>query len=386
MKLAGLRVIDLSNFLPGPYLTMTLADHGAEVIKIEQPGEGDPGRAIGLSDGPSTVFFRNLNRGKKSVVLDLKAAEQRGLLLDLCATADVFVETFRPGVADRLGVAYGDVSARNPRIVYCSISAFGNSGPYRQRPAHDLALEAIGGVLGLTLGPDGEPAIPAVPIADHLSALQGLAAILMALYRRERTGRGDYVEIAMHDAILAACANITGPAFAENRQPVARHERSLGGAAFYQIYRTADGRHIVLAGQESKFIENLLNALGRPDLIALCLRGPGPQQRPVIAFVQDTFGRMRMQEALELLSKLDVCYGPVNTLPEALDDPNVQARRMLVLDELGRRHIAPVIRFQHEPAAPDLREPAHGQHTESVLGSLKRGERSRATDLKAAES
>src|SRR5215218_5312056 len=124
MKLAGLRVLDLSVFLPGPYLTLAMADHGAEVIKIEPPGEGDPGRHIGLSDGPATVFFRNFNRGKKSVVLDLKVMEQRELLLALCETADVFVETFRPGVAERLGVGYAVVSARNPRIVYCSISAF----------------------------------------------------------------------------------------------------------------------------------------------------------------------------------------------------------------------------------------------------------------------
>ena len=134
MKLEGLRVIDLSSFLPGPYLTMTLADHGAEVIKIEQPGEGDPGRHIGPSDGPCTVFFRNFNRGKKSVVLDLKNPEQREQLLTLCETADVFVETFRPGAADRLGVGYAAVSARNPRIVYCSISAFGAQRRLRRPP------------------------------------------------------------------------------------------------------------------------------------------------------------------------------------------------------------------------------------------------------------
>ena len=185
MKLSGCASSTLSSFLPGPYLTMTLADHGAEVIKVEQPGEGDPGRRIGLSDGPSTVFFRNLNRGKKSVVLDLKTPSERDLLLELCDTADVFVETFRPGVADRLGVGYSILGARNPGIVYCSISAFGNSGPYRHRPAHDLALAAISGVLGLTVGQDDEPAIPAVAIADHLGALQGLSAILMALLRRE---------------------------------------------------------------------------------------------------------------------------------------------------------------------------------------------------------
>jgi crotonobetainyl-CoA:carnitine CoA-transferase CaiB-like acyl-CoA transferase len=371
MKLSGLRVVDLSSFLPGPYLTMTLADHGAEVIKVEQPGEGDPGRHIGLSDGPSTVFFRNLNRGKKSVVLDLTAPDRRDLLLDLCDTADVFVETFRPGVADRLGVGYATLSARNPRIVYCSISAFGQSGPYCHRPAHDLALEAISGVLRLTVGTDDEPVIPAIPIADHLAALQGLSAILMALLKRESTGRGDCIDIAMHDAMLAACANITGPTFAENRQPVAKHERSLGGSAFYQIYKTRDQRHIVLAGQEPKFVERLLGALGRPDLIALCRRGPGAHQRPVIDFLRDVFAQRSLREALDFLSELDVCFAPVNTLPEAFDDANAQTRGMVLVDEQGRRHIAPVIRFLDEPAAPCLREPQLGEHSAAVLAGLR---------------
>ena len=148
MKLEGIRVIDLSVFLPGPYLTLAMADHGAEVIKVEAPGEGDPGRHIGLSDGPSTVFFRNVNRGKESVVIDLKAPEGRDRLLKLCETADVFVESYRPGVMQRLGVDYAVVSKVNPRIVYCSISAFGQDGPYRDRPAHDLATMALAGALG----------------------------------------------------------------------------------------------------------------------------------------------------------------------------------------------------------------------------------------------
>jgi crotonobetainyl-CoA:carnitine CoA-transferase CaiB-like acyl-CoA transferase len=372
MKLAGLRVIDFSSFLPGPYLTMTLADHGAEVIKIEQPGEGDPGRHIGLSDGPTTVFFRNFNRGKKSVVLDLKATGQRELLLDLCETADVFAETFRPGVADRLGVGYAAVSARNPRIVYCSISAFGHHGPYRDRPAHDLALEAMSGALSMTLGNDDKPVVPGIPMADQLSALQGLAGILIALLRRESTGRGDYIDIAMHDATLAACANIVGPVMGEGRQPIAKHERTTGGAAFYQIYETRDGRHIVLAGLEPKFIRNLLSALERPDLIARCLRGPGPHQRPVIEFLQATFGKMSADQALTFLSGLDVCFGPVNTLPEAFEDENVKARGMVLRDDLGRRHIAPVIRFRDEPPAPDLHEPGLGEHTQEIVDRLRR--------------
>jgi crotonobetainyl-CoA:carnitine CoA-transferase CaiB-like acyl-CoA transferase len=372
MKLSGLRVVDLSSFLPGPYLTMTLADHGAEVIKIEAPGEGDPGRHIGLSDGASTVFFRNFNRGKKSVVLDLKSDEGRNLLLALCETADVLVETFRPGVADRLGIGPAAVQARNPRIVYCSISAFGQTGPYRNRPAHDLALEAISGALGLTLGADDKPAMPAVPVADQLSALQGLSAVLMALLRREATGRGDVIDISMHDAMLAACANIVGPTFAEGRQPVARHERTTGGAAFYQVYETSDGRHIVLAGQERKFVENLLEPLGRPDLVAPCLQGPGPHQQPVIDFLRDVFRQKTLEEATAWLLGLDVCFGPVNTLPEAFEDRNVAARASVMRDETGRRHIAPVIRFAEEPAGPALREPKLGEHTEEILGPLRR--------------
>ena len=149
----------------------------------------------------------------------------------------------------------------------------------------------------------------------------------------------------MHDAMLAACANITGATFAENRQPVARHERSLGGSAFYQIYKTRDGRHIVLAGQEAKFVENLLNALGRPDLVHLCLRGPGPHQQPVMDLLQETFARRSLDEAVAWLAGLDVCFSPVNSLPEAFEDRNVHARGMVVLDDMRRRHIAPVIRF-----------------------------------------
>ncbi|MBM3600414.1 MAG: CoA transferase [Alphaproteobacteria bacterium] len=372
MKLSGLRVIDLSSFLPGPYLTMSLADHGADVIKIERPGDGDPGRLIGLSDGPSTVFFRNLNRGKKSVVLDLKRQQDRAALLSLCDSADVFVETFRPGVADRLGIGYAELRARNPRIVYCSISAFGSTGAYGARPAHDLALEAMSGALSVTLGPDDQPVIPGIPIADHLAALQGLSAVLMALLRRETTGSGDYIDIAMHDAMLAACANIVGPTFAENRQPVARHERSTGGAAFYRIYATRDGRHITLAGQERNFVEAVLDKLGRPDLVVLCTRGPGPHQQPVVDALQKTFGAMSLSEAVTWLASIDSCFGPVNTLPEAFEDPNAQARDMVVRDAAGRRHIAPAIRFADEPSLPDFREPSLGQHTEAVLATIRR--------------
>jgi crotonobetainyl-CoA:carnitine CoA-transferase CaiB-like acyl-CoA transferase len=279
MKLQGVKVIDLSWFLPGPLLTLTFADHGADVVKVEPPGEGDPGRHIGPFDGEESVFFRNLNRGKKSVVLDLKTPAGLEALRGLCDDADVLVESFRPGVADRLGIGYADAARRNPGIVYCSISAFGAHGAYVRRPAHDLALEALTGVLSLTLGDDGRPAVPGLPIADLVAGLQAQSAVLMALLRRKETGKGDRIDIAMHDALLAASANVIGPALLGMPQPLVKQQRTTGGAAFYRIYDTADGRQIVLAGQEPKFITTLLRALDRPDLIPLCTRGPGPHQQ-----------------------------------------------------------------------------------------------------------
>jgi crotonobetainyl-CoA:carnitine CoA-transferase CaiB-like acyl-CoA transferase len=357
MKLEGIRVIDLSLFLPGPYLTLMLADHGAEVIKVEPPGEGDPTRHLGPRDGGETVYFRNLNRGKKSIVVDLKHLQDREALLKLCDTADVFVESFRPGVVDRLGVGYEALRARNPRIVYCSISAFGQQGPYRERPAHDLAVEGLSGVLSITLGQDGKPAIPGLPLADLLASLHGLAGVLMALLRREKSGKGDFIDIAMHDSMLAGTPNVLGPTLAENRQPVPTHERSTGGSAFYRLYETADGRHLALGGQEPKFVRNLLGALGRPDLAPLCEK-PGPHQKPVMEFLEKTFRGRTLAENLAFLSTLDVCYAPVNTLPEAFE----AAADKLLKDELGRRHLAPPIRYRDEPARPSLREPRLGEH------------------------
>jgi crotonobetainyl-CoA:carnitine CoA-transferase CaiB-like acyl-CoA transferase len=369
MKLEGLKVVDLSVFLPGPYLTMALADHGAEVIKFEPPGEGDPGRHIGLADGPSTVFFRNVNRGKKSVVLDLKSTEGREALLKLADTADVFVESYRPGVMQRLGVDYATVSARNPRIVYCSISAFGQDGPYRDRPAHDLATMALAGALSITLGRDGAPATPGVAVADIVSSLQALSGVLMALYRRERTGRGDYIDVAMHHAALAALPNVMGAAMSGRPQPDPKHERSTGGSAFYQIYETADGRHLVLGAQEIKFVRNLLGKLGRPDLVPLCERGPGLHQQPVIEFLQGVFREQPLTHWCSWFEGLDVSFAPVNSLREALDDANVRARGLILKDELGREHIAPVVRFLNEPARPVLREPTLGEHNKGGLGN-----------------
>jgi crotonobetainyl-CoA:carnitine CoA-transferase CaiB-like acyl-CoA transferase len=371
MKLEGLKVVDLSVFLPGPYLTLTLADHGAEVIKIEPPGEGDPARHIGPSDGPVSVVFRNVNRGKKSIVVDLKTPEGREQVLKLCETADVFIESYRPGVMKRLGVDYETVSKRNPRIVYCSISAFGQDGPYRDRPAHDLATMALAGPLGISLGRDGVPAMSGVATADVVSSLHALSGVLMALLRREKTGRGDYIDVSMHHAALAAIPNVLGPAMTGKPQPNPKHERTTGGSAFYQVYDTRDGRHLVLGAQEIKFVRTLLTKLGRPDLIAPCEQGPGPHQAPVINFLRGVFVEKSLAEWKDWFKGLDVSFAPVNTLREALDDENIRGSGLILTDSDGREFIAPVVRYRDEPAKPSLAAPSLGQHNATITGGGK---------------
>jgi crotonobetainyl-CoA:carnitine CoA-transferase CaiB-like acyl-CoA transferase len=366
MKLEGIKVVDLSWFLPGPYLTTALADHGAEVIKVEPLGEGDPGRHIRPADQRTSVFFRNMGRGKKSVVLDLKSEQGRADLFRLCSEADVIVESFRPGVAARFGIGYEAVKQANPGVVYCSISAFGQDGAYPGRAAHDLALEAMTGVLSLTLGDDGRPAIPGIPVADLVSGLHGLSGVLMALLRRATTGKGDYIDVSMHESLMASCANVVGTAFAENRHPDVKQQRTTGGSAFYRVYDTSDGRQLVLAGQEMKFIKNLLGALGRPEMAPLC-EWPGDHQKPVADFLTATFKARPLAHWMEYLATLDICYGPVNTLPEAIADANLVKRGAVVVDGDGSKHFAPVVRFKDEPSTPLYREPLLGEHTQDIL-------------------
>jgi crotonobetainyl-CoA:carnitine CoA-transferase CaiB-like acyl-CoA transferase len=368
MKLQGLRVIDLSLFLPGPHLTMMMADHGAEVIKLEPPGEGEPVRQVGLSQAGHTVWFRNTHRGKKSICLNLKNAEEKEALLNLIDTADVVVEGFRPGTAEKLGIDYAAVAKRNPRIVYCSISAFGQTGPKRLKPAHDLAIQADSGVVSVNLGQDGKPTHPNMPVADMAGSLMALSGILMALYRREKTGRGDYLDISMQDALLSWMPNVMGIPFAGKRAPDVKQQRSWGGGSFYNIYQTGDGRHLVLGGNESKFAKNLLTALGRTDLIDTASQPPGPVHAPVKAFLDATFKAKTLAEWTTVLDGIDLCWAPVRDLFEAIGDPHLAARETIVTDREGAQHLNNPIKFADEPATPDWRLPQVGEHTESLTG------------------
>ena len=369
MKLQGIRVLDLSLFLPGPHLTMMMADHGTDVIKVEPPG-GEPVRQVGLQQNGHSVWFRNTHRNKRCIVLNLKVDAARAALLRLAARADVIVEAFRPGVVDRLGIGYETVRAFNPGVVYCSISAFGQTGPMARHPAHDLAVQAEAGLVSVNLGADGQPAMPGLPAADMAASLMALSGILMALLRRQQTGQGDHLDIAMFDALLAWTPNVMGPPLAEQRAPVVKDERSWGGAAFYGIYATADGRHLTLAGSEAKFVHNLLQALQRPELAPLALQPPGPGHEPVRAFLRETFAQRTLAQWTVFLAPLDVAWAPVRNLHEAVHSSLAAERGMRIEAPAGQPHLGVPIKFRHEPGVLNPKLDSLGESTHAVLAEL----------------
>lgn len=369
MKLQGIRVLDLSAFLPGPHMTMMMADHGADVVMVEPAnGVGEPTRQIGWRTGDGvSVWFRNIARGKRSLKINLKDPDARALFLSLAAAADVIVEAFRPGVVQRLGVDYDTVRALNPRVVYCSISGFGQSGQYAHKPGHDLTMEAMAGLVDLNRGlEDDKPASPSIPAADMAGSLMAFAGIMMALHRRHETGLGDHVDISMYDALLSWTANVQGPVMADGAHPVAKQMRPFGGAAMYRPYETADGRFLVLGGSEHHFARNLLEALGRPDLFALATLEPGPGQDPLKRFLEETFRSRTLAQWEAFLKPVDLCWAPVRSLKDAMDDPYTAERGMVLQDARGQRHLGVPIRFRDEPARPVLELPAYGAHSQTL--------------------
>ncbi|MFC3581174.1 CaiB/BaiF CoA transferase family protein [Sphingomonas hylomeconis] len=349
-SLTGIRVVDCSQFFPGPMMTVMMADQGAEVIKIEPPA-GDPVRRMAPFENGHSVWFRNLNRGKTSQVIDLKTDHGKAQLWELIAGADVFVEGFRPGVMARLGFAPELVAERAPRVIYCSISAFGQSGGLADHPAHDIVVQALAGFLSVNDGADGMPVVPGVPAADMAGGLTALSAVLMALIGREKTGRGSVLDIAMFDSLLPWCVHIAGDALAGGPAPRSASQRSLGGAAFYQVYRTADGRHVALGGREPKFVRTLLSALDRSDLIASAESEAGDAQMPAIAFLRETFAARTRDEWTAWFAHRDVAFAPVLDFAEALRQAHV-AERGLLIESDGAHHLVPAIRFAGAPWTP----------------------------------
>jgi alpha-methylacyl-CoA racemase len=366
-------MLDLTRLLPGGYATQWLSDLGADVIKVEEPTGGDPARWSEPSLEGESLYFLALNRNKRSLAIDLKQPAGRDALLRVIATADVLVESFRPGVMARLGLGPERLRADFPRLIYCAITGFGQDGPAAQRAGHDLNYLGYAGMLDLNRAtPDDAPVPPPTQIADIAAgALPAIVGILTALFARTATGQGDIVDVAMLDGSIALQPLLAIVALATGQSSVPGSSQLHGGDPAYGVYATRDGRYVTLAALEPKFWARFCELVGRPDLIPL--HGPAVWARrdEVRAVVAAIFATRTRDEWLALLAGEDTCVGPVSTLAESLRDPQVQARRMVRDADLGvaQAHsaLSPVPRLASAAVPPDRPPPRLGEHSAAVL-------------------
>ncbi len=375
LPLAGLRVLDLSRLLPGPFCSLLLADFGADVIKVEDTGMGDYARWSapryeGAPQSAASALFLALNRGKRSVRVNLKDPAGQEILLRLVRDADVLLESFRPGVLDRLGVGYERLHEENPRLVYCAISGYGQDGPLRGRSGHDTNYLALNGLLGLTGEADGPPVQSGGQIADiGGGSLMAAVGILVALRERERSGQGQLVDCSMFDGSLSWLAMVAAEIFAGGPAP-GRGELPLAGRLLcYRPYECADG-YVSLGALEPKFWSAWCEGVGRPDLIAHQFDPPGSEAHEQ---VQAIFAQRTRAQWASFAGEHDCCLEPVLDLDEALDSDLVRAREMVVeIDQPGVaepvRQLGVPIKLGRTPAAPGRTPaPGLGEHTDQVL-------------------
>jgi len=378
LPLDHIRVLDLTRLAPGPHCTMILADLGADVIRIEEPGGGRRASVerSRMTEAERTALrrlaaFNALDRNKRSITLNLKAPEAREAFHDLARGADVIVEGFRPGVAQRLGVDYDTLAALNPRIIYCSISGYGQDGPYRLVVGHDINYVAISGALSMIGDADGPPAIPANLLGDYAGGgMHAAVGILTALVARERTGRGQFIDIAMTEGVMTLAASALSQTLATGEPVLRGRSRLTGAVPHYQVYRCKDGNYVAVGANEPWFFENLCRELGG-EQFAGDHAATGDRREHVFAFFRDAFAQRTRDEWWELLKDKDVCVAPVYTLAEAADDPHVRARGMVVdlpHEEFGTvRQVGISVKLSDTPGA--VRHTAHerGADTETVL-------------------
>ncbi len=373
LPLEGVRVVDLTRLLPGPFCTQLLVNLGAEVIKVEDPEVGDYMRFVPPSLGDTSYAFAMVNRNKKSVAINLKAKEGQEILHRLVKRADIFVEQFRAGVAGKLGADPETLRLVNPRLVYCAFEGFGVTGPYANRPAHDLDFEALAGILSVTGSEDRRAVIPGVPIADLASAFNAAFSILAALRRRDATGKGEFVDVSIFDTAVSLMVLNFARYLGTGEIPVPGETLVTGQWAFYNVYETKDGRWLTVAAVEPKFWTRIVGVLGLTEFEGDQFADEPARGRAIAAFRAAFRGRT-LDDWQSVLGREDIPWAPVQTLPEVVGDPQVLAREMLVEADLGRLGRRKVLghpaKIEGLPQSASGHVPAKGEHTAEVLKSL----------------
>ncbi|MEH7494928.1 CaiB/BaiF CoA transferase family protein [Neobacillus niacini] len=375
LPLEGIRVLDLTRLLPGPYCSLLLADYGADVIKVEDPKSGDYARWYEprVNDDQSAMFI-SLNRNKRSISLDLKDEKDKEVFISLLKTSDVLIESFRPGVMDRLGLGFEDLKVHNPKLIYCAITGYGQSGPYAKEAGHDLNFLSYSGLLHLQGAPNDKPLIPSVQIGDiGGGALMAAAGILLAIIDAKKSNRGQFVDISMLDGALSWMHTIL-PNYWTSGEKLNRGELTLnGGKACYEIYRTKDDRFLSVGALENKFWKNFCQVIGKEELIDQ-LDEPIEQQRIMKLEVQTAIQQKTLTEWIELFEGIDACVSPVLTPEELTDNPQIQHRQMIeeiTHPEVGViKQIGNPIKLSNSPVSTRRHAPSLGEHTNEILKEL----------------
>jgi crotonobetainyl-CoA:carnitine CoA-transferase CaiB-like acyl-CoA transferase len=361
--LAGLRILELTQVMAGPFCGQVLADMGADVVKVEPP-DGDSTR-----ESLGTGAFLAVNRNKRSLVLDLKSPEHQAVLHRLVADADVLLENYRPGVAARLGADWETLSSINPRLIYASVSGFGQTGPYAQRPGYDLIAQGLSGVMSVTGEPDGDPVKCGIPIGDLSAGLFCAIGILSAVVARERTGRGQHIDTSLFEGALALSIWETAELWGTGRVP-----QALGSGhrllAPYQALRTADG-HITVGGNSQRLWQRLCEAIGRPELVSdprFARNDDRMANRPeLVAELESALASRGTDEWVSTLIDAGVPCGPIHDYRQVFEDEHTQAREMEVRLPDGTRTLGIPVKMSATPGAIRRPAPQLGEHTEEVL-------------------
>ncbi len=378
--LEGIRVLDFTRLLPGPFCTMVLADHGAEVIKIEAPGIGDYIRKMGPMSGGESVFYDQLNRNKKSITLNLKSEEGKEICKKMVLEADVLVESFRPDVMNQLGLGYSGLSELNPGLIYCSITGYGQTGPYRYRAGHDLNYVGLAGLLSLSAIGDECPIIPSIQVADVAGgSLWGTISILLALMARQRTGRGQFLDVSMLEGTIAFQPLVFSELLETGYVPSRNRGLLSGYLASYNLYPTLDGKYMSIGILEEKFWKNFCEKVDRPEWISQQYAPPDVQEAMKKQLTELFQEKTRDQWVEFFANTNDCCVEPVLEPGEVIGFTQVSERNFIEDSEHPRRGKARQLnspcRLSATPARFRRNAPLLGEHTEEFLLALGYSER-----------